>query len=111
MEWDFVPRVVVGWGLWGLPIILVIVAGTVLFPLLFLAGAGLRLYDIVRDIPRRRATSEMQLPTDTADATAVWKKGVVSTVGVFPRTRATEAERTEEAEVKEPKEVRVRKRR
>ena len=92
--------------------ILVIVAGAFLFPSLFLAGAGLRLYDIVRAIPRRGATGDIQFAAGAADGGAIWKKRVVGTVGVFPGTRATEAKRTEEAEVEKPKkEARITKRR
>ena len=89
MEWDFCLRMLFGWILWGLPIIAVIVVGAMVFPFLFLAGVGLRLWDAVHDKSgRRRGQAEAQL------ATAVSIGRPTEVVDVFDTTRPVRKERS-----------------
>ena len=113
MEWHLVLRMVIGWILWGLPVIVVMVAGAALFPFLVLAGAGCRLTAVVGHTLPSEAYRETQLSPDMREGRerrTPWVRHTrIPRVDVFPKSRATPVEDIEQVQVEEPEETRIRK--
>ena len=116
MEWYEVFGKVLPVVFWVIPAILLIAlaAFILLAPAAFLAGAGLRLYDVVGGVVRRRTSNGMQLGADVPGASEgatalVGRPGQarVATVDVLPGTRTTKVSGVAEVETEEPEAARV----
>ena len=116
MEWYEVFGKVLPVVFWVIPAILLIAlaAFILLAPAAFLAGAGLRLYDVVGGVVRRRTANGMQIGADVSAVpegaiTCVGepRQARVASVDVLPGNRVRKAEGVTEVELEEPEAVRV----